>query len=500
MRLILLALYFTCEGFYARAAETNSFPFSFDRLRQQAAKLAESAYAPPSRPVPDFLGKLSYDEYQVIHFRPGSGPWSAENLRFDVGFMHRGFLFKDPVAIHLLESGQARRWDFSPSQFDYGKLNLASPIPAGIDFAGFKILFTNQMARKWDEVASFLGASYFRLVGTRQHYGASGRVLAVDTGAPAGEEFPRLTQFWVERPASLSDQVQVFGLLDSPSAAGACRFLITAGEETSADVEICLYPRVTNKKFGFAPLTSMFLTGENRTRYIPDFRPEVHDSDGLLISSANGWEWRPLENPIRVHRITRYSPRGVKGFGLLQRDRAFENYQDLAGRYEMRPSLWVDLIGTNWTGAVELVEIPTPNEYHDNIVAYWVPDQPLDAGKETRYRYRISALSKQPEAPLAKVTSTRINPAQENRPARFIIDFAEMPLEGKDPPGKVQARAAPSRGAIKNLVTEPNAMTGGWRAFFDWEGAGHEPVELRLTLMAGERAISETWIYAPSLP
>jgi periplasmic glucans biosynthesis protein len=478
-------------------AETNGIS-SFDALRQRAAQLAKSPYHPATAPaLPDALGKLSYDDYQALRFRPEAGPWRSDELRFDVGLMHRGFIFKDPVKIQLLEGGPPRPLAFSPALFDYGQVRLPSPPPDNIDFAGFKLLLHTDRQQKWDEVASFLGASYFRLVGTRQHYGASGRALAINTGEASGEEFPRLVEFWIEKPGKLSDHVQVYGLLDSPSVAGACRFVITPGEQTAAEVEVCLYPRDAGKKFGLAPLTSMFLMGENRTRYISDFRPEVHDSDGLLIATVDGqWFWRPLENPEKKHRITRYSPGQVSGFGLMQRDRDFRSYEDLAGRYELRPSLWVDFLGARPEGAVELVEIPSPNEYNDNIVAYWVPKQPFEVGKETRFQYRISALSTETAAAGLKVAATRINPGQDNRPPRFIIDFSGATLASTAEVPFLKPRATASRGQIKNLVSQLNDVTGGWRVFFDLEGAGKDLTEIRLTLDAGERPASETWIYA----
>lgn len=496
--ILLLAGYLGLISVSAAADNPQGSPWSFDTLRRQAAEVARNAYRPYSEPVlPDALAKIGYDEYQSLQFRAESGPWHGEGLRFDLGLMHRGFIFREPVKVDLLESGQPRPFPFSPAQFNYDKIPLKAPLPAGLDFAGFKVLFHDEAQRKWHEVASFLGASYFRLIGTRQQYGASGRVLALDTGEAAGEEFPRLTHFWIQKPEKLADHLEVFGLLDSPSVSGACRFVLSAGEQTGAEVEVCLYLRNAGKKFGIAPLTSMFLVGENRTRFIPDFRPEVHDSDGLLVASADGNRfWRPLQNPEKRHRITRYPNVQVAGFGLMQRDRDFRNYQDLAAHFEMRPSLWVEFTAPRTDGTVELVEIPTPNEYNDNIVAYWVPNPPLEAGKEARFQYRISALSVEPESGLLRVAATRLNPAQEKRPPRFIIDFSGATLATTGADGTVSGRATATSGQIKNLVTQPNEVAGGWRVFFDLENPETEPSEIRLFLEVGGKRVSETWVYA----
>lgn len=63
-----------------------------------------------------------------------------------------------------------------------------------------------------------------------------------------------------------------------------------------------------------------------------------------------------------------------RAFRLLQRDRNFENYQDLEASYHTRPSAWVEPVGKWGRGSVRLMEIPTRSEFDDNIGAFWVPD------------------------------------------------------------------------------------------------------------------------------
>jgi glucans biosynthesis protein len=472
--------------------------FTYSMLREKARALAAADYHPETNPeLPESLKKLTYDDYQAIRFIPTQGPWQGENLRFTFQFFHRGFIYHDAVRIHLLEQNQAHDFLFSKSQFEYIKKVPEGPLPADLGFAGVRILYPLNLQGKQDEVASFLGASYFRLIGAHQRYGASARGLAIDTAEPTGEEFPRFTDFWIEKPGALDVSVKMFALLDSPSVAGAYQFIIHPGEITQVEVEATLFPRKDIKKLGVAALTSMFLEGENRTRFLPDFRQEVHDSDGLLVrASEPEWLWRPLVNPEKEHVVSGFPATNLKGFGLLQRDRQFDHYQDLAGRYELRPGLWVEPRGAWGTGSVELVEIPSPVEYNDNIVAYWVPAEKIARGQEFHWTYRLSASETDPEnAKLLRVEATRITPQHDKVPTRFVIDFGGAASNSYPATIPVETAVHASYGTIRNVVSEKNEVTGGWRSFFDLADVGNKPVELRLFLHIGPETLSETWIY-----
>jgi len=484
----------------ASAAETTAKPFSFETVREQARALAAREYQPgPGVKIPDFLKNLSYDQYQDIRFRPEKSPWYRDHLRFDLEFFHPGFIYPDPVSIHLVENGAISTLAFSPQQFDYGKNQFPEPVPDNLGFSGFRVIYQPSSDHRGSrpEVASFLGASYFRMVGTRQRYGSSFRGLAIDTGEPGGEEFPKFVDFWIERPGAAARYLQCFALLDSPSCAGAYRLILHPGDSAVIELEASLFVRKGGRKIGLAPLTSMFLMGKNRTSYLPDFRPEVHDADGLLVQASRGERlWRPLVNPPKVHHMHRFAVDGLAGFGLLQREREFHCYEDLNARYELRPSLWVKP-QNNWgPGAVELVEIPSPNEYNDNIVAYWIPKEKTEAGQELHWTCRLSAMSDGPdEGSLARVVSTRLSPAHDKVPCRFVLDFSGDCLPALEPNERVEASAQASRGEIRNLVTEPNEVTGGWRVFFDLAAEGHEETKLRVALQESGRPLSETWIY-----
>ncbi len=475
--------------------------FSFEALREQAQALAAKPFQPDNGvALPDFLKNLDYDGYQQIEYRPDRGPWFKDHLRFTFQFFHPGYLYKDPVRIHLIENGRGDDFPFSPDQFKYGTNRFPKPLPPGLAFAGLRVLYPVNRPDKQDEVASFVGATFFRLLGAHQVYGAAARGLAIDTAEPNGEEFPRFTDFWVEKPGAQADALRLFALLNSPSAAGAYQFLIKPGQTTVVDIEASVFFRKPVEKVGLAPLTSMYFKGKTTTRYIPDFRPEIHDSDGLLVHE-DSWLWRPLINPEKKFQITRFPSAHLRGFGLLQRDRDFRDYQDLQARYDKRPSLWVQPQNDWSTGAVELVEIPTPNEWNDNIIVYWVPQPKPAAGQELHWTYSLSACLAVPEQPpLLRVRATRLSPGTDKTPPRFVIDFSGDTLAGTATNAPVAAQVSATHGQVQNLVTARNEVTGGWRAFFDLVNAGKDPVELRLFLHRGPEVLSETWSYRYQAP
>jgi glucans biosynthesis protein len=447
--------------------------------------------------MPAYLKKLSYDDFQAIRFRRGAGPWEADKLRFHFEFFHPGFLYQDEVIIHLVDDGGVKDFQFSQALFEYGTNRFPEPLPSTLHFAGLRMLYPVNLPTKEDEVASFVGASYFRLLGKGQRYGVSARALAIDTAEPSGEEFPRFTEFWIEKPASRGTSLKFFALLDSPRAAGAYQFLLTPGNVTVLDVEAYVFMRKDVRKLGLEPLTSMFLVGANRTKYIPDYRPELHDSDGLLLQTAAGeWQWRPLINPDKTFHVSRFPGDNIKGFGLLQRHRDFCYYEDLAARYDLRPDLWFTPRQSLGPGTLELVEIPTPNEFNDNIVAYWVPEEKAVAGHQFHVAYSLSASIDDPPRPaLLAAQSTRIDPPHDNKPPRFFIDFVGRAPVVLAPDAAVSAKITASRGEIRNPIVQPNEVTGGWRVFFDLVAPGAEKVELRGTLTLGERTLSENWVY-----
>jgi glucans biosynthesis protein len=476
----------------APAVETGS-PFDPSSVRQLARDLAQHDFKPPDTKLPDSLKDLTYDQYRAIRFLPERALWKDEHLRFQAQFFHRGFYYKNRVDIFQIVDGRAVPIHYAPTMFDFGK--VAAPAPdADLGFAGFRLHAPINRPDYYDEVCVFLGASYFRAVAKGEIYGLSARGLSINTADPKGEEFPLFKTFWIEKPAPNANSIVVHALLDSESIAGAYRFTIRPGDATIFDTEVALYPRREVPKAGFAPTTSMFFFDFNDRQGVDDYRPAVHDSDGLAIHNGRGEDlWRPLNNP-RDLQVSIFGDTNPRGFGLLQRQRDFRTYQDLEARYEKRPSLWVEPIGDWGEGAVQLVEIPTKEEIHDNIVAFWRPKDPLKQKGEYTFTYRLHWGAARPGAKaLARVVKTRVGGGPDNT-RLFVLDVTGDKLKGV----KVESAKASliaGKGKISNIVIQPNPETGGWRVTFRL-AANKEPiVELRGQLMNGDAPLSEVWVY-----
>lgn len=476
-------------------------PFDHATLKGRARALAAQPYRPPSEALPTEVAALDWDAYQAIRYRADHGLWAGEGLRFEAQLFHLGLFFKRPVRVHEVRDGQAQELAYDPALFDYGGSGLhGERQPADLGFAGFRLHFHTTPRQ---DVAAFLGASYFRAVGASRQYGLSARGLAIDTGLGRPEEFPDFSAFWLERPAPGSDTVVVHALLDAPSVAGAYRFAITPGEPLVMDVDAALYPRRPVERLGIAPCTSMYQHGENDRRMANDWRPEIHDSDGLALwTGAGEWLWRPLTNPPSL-AFNAFADRNPRGFGLLQRDRDFDHYQDDGVFYDRRPSLWVEPKGDWGEGSVQLVEIPTIDETFDNIVAFWNPAVPLAPGQERLFGYRLYWGDEPPaRPPLARCVATRTGlggVVGQRRPYwswRFAIDFAGGPLATLPEDTKVEPVIEASRGRVEITSARPLAVGSGWRAMFDVvPDEAATPLQLRVHLRSGGQALTETWLY-----
>ncbi len=483
----------------AVAASAPGVAFDYAQLKGQARALASRAYVAPRNDLPAALDNISWDDYQKLRFDRGHALWAKDERPFRVEMFHPGLFFKHPVQIFEVVDGIARHIDYSPAQFDTSGLKLGR-LSKNLGYAGFRIHHHSDWQR---DIAAFLGASYFRAVGAEKQYGLSARGLAIDTGLPRPEEFPRFSTFWIERPASDAGNMVIYALLDSPSVAGAYRFTLTPGEVLLIDVDAALYPRQEIERLGIAPLTSMYQTGENDRRYDYDFRPEIHDSDGLSMWNGSGeWIWRPLVNPRDV-RVNSFFDNNPRGFGLIQRDRNFDHYQDDGVFYDRRPSLWVEPRGSWGAGAVQLVEIPTVDETFDNVVAFWNPQQKPKAGDELLFGYRLHWGAEPPAKPeLATTRDSRtglggvIGQKREYFSWRFAVDFAGGALELLSQDTKVESVVSASRGRVELVSARPLHAINGYRALFDIvPDDSLEPIDIRLFLRNGKQALSETWVY-----
>ncbi|WEX11840.1 glucan biosynthesis protein D [Chelativorans sp. AA-79] len=474
-------------------------PFNFDTLKRRAAEMAETVWQDGRSPYSEILEKIDYDAFQAIRFKKGHALWADDKGGAPVQLFHLGRYFQEPVKIHVVENGTAREILYRRSYFDLPAHHPAQKLPDDIGFSGFRLQDPSQ---ETDWIA-FLGASYFRSSGELDQYGLSARGLAIDTALQKPEEFPRFSQIWLERLEGQEGRVLVYALLDSQSIAGAYRFDCVKSGGPVMDVTCSLYPRKAIERLGIAPLTSMYWYSETNRRQAVDWRPEIHDSDGFAIWMGNGERlWRPLNNPPTT--VTNaFLDENPKGFGLLQRDREFTHYQDDGVFYDRRPSVWIEPTNKWGKGQVQLVEIPTDDEIHDNIVTYWVPDDAVEPGRPLEFDYRLYWTADEPyPADLGQVvmTSTGIGgvpgqPRPKNA-VRFVIDFrgeAVGTLDRDDAKPVIDL----SRGTVSLTDSHPVVdQPGLYRAFFDTTVEGTDPIDMRMYIRDNSgQALTETWLY-----
>lgn len=489
----------------AQSGATRGFDYA--TLKGRARALASRPYKAPTTLAPEKLRNLSYDQYQAIRFERDKALWFDEDRGFRLEFFHLGRGFKEPVKMYELVNGREQEILYKPGLFDLQRSGVnARGLPADLGFAGFRV----HSAMNWEaDVAAFLGASYFRAVGSDSpQFGLSARGLAIDTANGGPEEFPRFTTFWFERPPANSRTLVLYALLDSPSVAGAYRLEMTPGARHAMDVDAALYPRKPIDRLGIAPLTSMYQCGENDRRMANDWRPEIHDSDGLSILTGTGeWIWRPLNNPADI-RVSSYFDKAPRGFGLMQRDRNFEHYQDDGVFYHRRPSLWIEPKADWGPGAVQLVELPTGDETFDNIVAFWNPAAKPKGGEELLFGYRMYWGSAPPTfQPLAHAFATRsglggvIGQPRRYFSWRFAVDFAGGELNMLPERAVVEPVISASRGQVEitsaRPIAYPRGEQRGYRAMFDLKPTDErtDPIDLRMFLRCNGQPLTETWMY-----
>ncbi len=496
---LLCLLSLSCASF-------SSWAFSFDDVVKQAETMSKQEYVQPTRNIPNELASLQFADYQKIAFNHNKAYWGDRKSLFKLEFYHQGMYFDTAVKINEIVNNKANEIKYDPSYFDFSALKLDKMQTNQLGFAGFKIHYPiNSKNKTDDEIFTALGSSYFRVVGKGQIYGLSARGLAIDTGEISGEEFPRFKEFWIERPEPNQRHLVMYALLDSPKVAGAYKFTLVPSVDTTVTVEAKIFLRDSIKKLGIAPLTSMFLFGPNQPSPLLNYRPAIHDSNGLSILANNGeWIWRPLNNPKRLS-FSSYSLTNPKGFGLIQRDKGFNDYLDLDDHYEKRPSAWTEILG-NWDkGRVELVEIPTADETNDNIVSFWVPEKQYKAGDKLDIKYRLHyTLNEQARYPesIAKVSSTRLSLGdikQANLIRKldgsnaYVIDFAGANLSENVP---VKVISSINNGTIVSNEKQYNPVTKGWRVIIRFnveDSKKASDIRVQLASEKTNEIVTETW-------
>jgi glucans biosynthesis protein len=469
-----------------------AYPFTFDTLLADAKRRAAAPYTPQHNRLPAGLDKLSPEQYRSIRFNPDAGIWRVEQLPFRLELLRASYAMQTVVTVSTVENGEAHDVVVTPAMFE-----MESALPAqlgkmSVPLSGFRVRSRINSNKVWDEFLVFQGASYFRAVAKNLLYGLSARGLAINTAEPSGEEFPAFTHFWIERPSAHASALVIYALLESESTTGAYRFTVQPGVETLTDVDLTLFPRTEMRVAGIAPLTSMFLFDETNRGRLDDYRPEVHDSDGLQVATASGEQiFRPLANPIKL-QVSTFTTQQPKGFGLVQRSRQQSDFQDFDAQYERRPSAWVEPQGEWGAGSVELVEIPSGRETNDNIVVFWRPTSPLTPGHPAHFAYRI-IWNAEPALPksLGKTVASRSGASIDGKRRVFLLDFVGA---GEKVDG-LRLDLNSSAGRISNATLMSNSALHGLRASFEIDPRDADLIELRLRIMRGDRPVTETWLY-----
>lgn len=469
-------------------------PAFFSLLVERARGLGSAPPRPGSGiELPPALRDIDYEAYRTIRFRPEHALWRGTPGNFEAQFFHMGYVYREPVAMFLVDGQATRPFPFSTDLFSYdGVPKPPPPDPSQLGFTGFRLHTTLNRPDYKDEFVVFQGSSYFRVIGRGQAYGLSARGLAIDTGEPTGEEFPRFTEMYLQQPAEGDEAVWVLALLESRRATGAYAMRIQPGDTTSVEVVAHIFLREPVAVLGIAPLTSMYLFGEDQPARFGDFRPEVHDSDGLAMWSGSGeLLFRPLRNPPRT-TVCSFRLDSPRGFGLVQRDRSFESYQDLDSRYQDRPTAWIEPLSDWGPGNLRLLEIATELETDDNMAMLWVPDHVPAEGLSLHYRLHFG-----PNVPLGpslgKVVGTRYAERGPER-RKFVVDFVGLPPTSENAEPRLDVSVA--GGQLVSQQLQKNPFTKGYRAVFDVSrNTEVQDVELRAVLRNESVVLTETWSY-----
>jgi glucans biosynthesis protein len=199
-------------------------------------------------------------------------------------------------------------------------------------------------------------------------------------------------------------------------------------------------------------------------------------------------------------RAVAFMDKSPHGFGLLQRDRQFEHYDDLEAYYHDRPSAWVEPIGNWGPGAIRLMELHTDTEVNDNIVAFWTPEQLPPTGEPIVFDYNLHWMGESDHRPPAGYVSSTRQAGVLFHPElhRFIIEFDGPYLHGQAEDPEIEAVVTIGTGAKQENrpVVQKNRFTGTWRVAFEIKpDPSGPPVELRCFLRKGPHVLTETWSY-----
>ena len=527
--------------------------FTFDMVQQLAEKRAQAKYVPLPDALPAQLKNLTPQQEAGIFWNDAYRLWRNKGLPFQIDFYHVNKAFPRAPLINTVDRKGVRHLAYSPGFFHFSGLAFTPPLPNNLGYGGFYLRYPINKPDSLDGFFSARGSTYFRVMAKDQVYGLPARGLALNTQVDGKkEEFPDFTEWWLQEPPPNASEMVLDALLDSPSVSGAYEFKVRPGGVTSVDVHGVLFFRQPVDRLGLAPFSSMYLFGENAKNHFGDnFHPEIHDSDGMLMEkNSKEWIWRPLQQSAdrQFYNFTDENPRG---FGLIQRDRDFQHYQDNDGKYNVRPSAWVTPHGNWGKGAVQLIEMPTTNTETDNIVLFWHPEKQPQAGDRLDISYTIDfymndasrpplAYAKQtlinypapppppPPAPLQPPPATPSTPTKPGSPAalkpppaptpappapvpavpakdetvpvQFLIDFVGNGIENipaNQPPDlNITCDPPLPETRLRESKVEKNGYDNSWRVTFTIIPAKHNvPTDILCHLMRNGKPLTETWNY-----
>ena len=468
-------------------AAAATYPFTFETLLEDAKRRAATPYSPQRSSLPAGLDKLSPEQYRSIRFNPDAGIWRAEQLPFRLELLRAGYNLQTAVTVSTVDRRHRARRGGDAGDVPDGSPRLPAQLgKVSLPLSGFRIRSRINSNKVWDEFLVFQGASYFRAVAKNLLYGLSARGLAINTGEPSGEEFPAFTHFWIERPAPARNAIVIYALLESESATGAYRFTVQPGVETLTDVDLTLFPRTEMRVVGIAPLTSMFLFDETNRGHLDDYRPEVHDSDGLQIAatvrradiSAAGESAQAAG--IHLHHAAAAGLRAGAAIAAAKRFSGFRRaVRAAAQRLDRTPGRLGSGRGRTGRNSVG----PREQRQHRG----------LSGARRSRWRRAIRRISPiassgatSPPLPkgLGKVVATRSGASIDGKRRVFLLDFVGA---GEKVDG-LRLDLGASAGRISNATLMSNGALHGLRASFEIDPSDADLIELRLRIMRGDTA------------
>lgn len=487
----------------ARSAEPDKAPtlpgkgeaFEANTLTDLARARAAAPYAgPKTGDVPAVLKALSREAYDAIHPAEGRALWADRNVGYVLEPLLRGSIFETPVSLFVIENGLVQPVAYDKTAFVAPGLDLPDLEPDAA-FSGFRLRARFEGAEAVSSFALFQGASFFRLVAEGQDFGINARALALRPADSRGEEFPLFRALFVETPAP-GQPVVVHALADSESATAAFKITLTPGRDVStAAIEGTVFARADLDHIGLGGMQGNYLFGPLDRNRVDDLRAAAFSVEGLAIHNGYGEPiWRPVHNPEAL-QVSAFVDRGPKGFGLMQRARAYDDFEDDRRHWEQRPSLWLEPLDDWNEGAVTLLEIPSDSELNENVFAYWRPKAKLAKGVEMRFQCRQHWSKGWPDPlppEIARVRDSRCGHGSTGSRRLFAVDFEGDTLFQ---PGDIDVDLSASAGTItrQDRFRYPERKT--LRILFELDPGSARASELRLALRRGQARVSESWLF-----